>query len=109
VLFPRIECSLKGLTDVAIGGPITGTTGVAYPFTATMSPLTAIQPITYVWEASAHPPVTRTGGLNDTIYLAWDTPGPKTVTVTVLNIAGGVTDGHMIAVDQRVYLPAILK
>jgi hypothetical protein len=96
-------------TGVAIGGPMTGTTGVAYPFTARTSPLTASPPITYVWEASGHSAVTHTGGLSDTVHLAWDTPGTKTVTVTALNSAGGVTDKHAIAVDQRVYLPAILK
>jgi hypothetical protein len=94
---------------VAISGPITGTTGVSYSFTATMSPLTAALPITYVWDASGHSPVTRTGGLSDTVPLMWNAPGTQVITVTALNTAGEVSDTHTIAVDQRVFLPAILK
>jgi hypothetical protein len=37
------------LTGITITGPVTGTTGVAYAFTATIAPPTATLPITYTW------------------------------------------------------------
>ncbi len=100
--FPRIECSLKPLTDVAISGSITGTTGVTYSFTATSSPLKATQPITYVWQASGQTPVTSTGGLSNTLAFVWTTPGTQIITVTAQNMATVVTDTHIITISLSV-------
>ena len=69
----------------------------------------ATQPLSYTWEASEHDPITRTAILSDTISFSWATPGPKIVTVKVMNAGGVAMDERMIVVDQRIYLPVIIK
>ncbi len=108
--FPRIECSnLTPLANIAISGPIAGAANVTYSFTAMTSPLTAARPITYVWQASGQSPITSTGGLSDTLSFVWNTHGTQIITVTAQNIAGVMTDTHVIIIGQRSYLPIILK
>jgi hypothetical protein len=46
--------------SVTLSGPTTGRIGTAYTFTTTVSPISATMPITYVWQATGQPPVTRT-------------------------------------------------
>ena len=99
--FPRIECSLKPLTDVVISGSTTGAVNVAYGFTATTSPITATQPITYLWRASGQSPVTNTNGLSDTMTFAWPVSGTQFITVTAQNHAGVVTDTHIITIGSH--------
>ena len=55
--FPRIDCTAKPPTGVTIDGPGTGLVNLAYPFTATVSPITATQPLTVEMHA-----VVRRGG-----------------------------------------------
>jgi hypothetical protein len=102
-------------SSVDIAGPTTGITQTIYAFTATVSPGTTTQPITYVWEATDQTPVTHTGGdLDDTINFTWNVTGTKTITVTATNITNiGVTHVHDITIDDAqgssVYLPIIIK
>jgi hypothetical protein len=96
-------------TDVVISGPTTGMVNTAYTFTATVSPITATQPITYVWRATGQDPMTHTGGLSRTIPFTWSLPGTHTITVTATNVAATVTDTHVITVKQMIYLPLILN
>ncbi len=76
--------------EVAVSGLITGATNTSLVFTATVSPLTATTPITYIWQASGLLPVTHVGGLRDSVMFnwPWGANGAQTVTVTANNDAG---------------------
>ncbi|MBN1889167.1 MAG: PKD domain-containing protein [Thermoflexales bacterium] len=87
---------IVGPGAVTIGGPQAGFAGAAYDFSATVSPISATCPITYLWEAAGHSPVTHTGGLSDTTAFTWGAPGIKMVTVTATNV-GGVLSGAVSA------------
>ena len=39
-------------TDVVLSGPLSGSVGASQTFAAVVSPITAAQPITYVWQAT---------------------------------------------------------
>ncbi|HDQ73409.1 MAG TPA: DUF11 domain-containing protein [Chloroflexi bacterium] len=82
--------------SVAIEGPAEGFTGQTHTFVAAVDPITVAQPITYVWRATGHAPVTRTGGLSDTLLLAWDAPGAHSVTLAISNFGGAITSAHAI-------------
>ena len=99
-------------TRVDIAGPAQGFTRATYPFTATVSPPAASQPLLFYWEATGLPPVTHTGGVTDTARFAWLTPGSKAVTVTISNGAGRVWNHHWLAIDRRtaqIYLPLVVR
>jgi hypothetical protein len=105
-----IPCSSPG--GVTISGPATWFTGMSTAFTATVSPLSATQPLTYTWQASGQPTIIQTGGITNTIVYTWAVTGTKTITVTVENEVGGpVMTTHTIEVVEplRVYLPVVLK
>ena len=84
---------------VTINGPLTGDVNVAHTFSAAVSPLTATQPITYAWQATAQSPVTHTNGLSDTINFSWSESGTHTITATASNAYGMVTDTHTITIS----------
>jgi subtilisin family serine protease len=107
--FPRIECSFKSVEAVEINGPITGFTGDNYAFTVNISPITATQPITYMWEATGQSPIINMGGISDTVTFDWGTPGSQVISVTVKSIGAEVTNTHQILINSRNYLPVILK
>ncbi len=95
------SCGQAGVApqDVTINGPIVGDVNTSYAFTATVSPLDATQPITYVWEADGQPTITHTGGITDVISLSWPLTGTYGLTVTAVNPHGGpVSDTHVIAI-----------
>jgi hypothetical protein len=96
-------------TNVIINGPATGAVNTSYTFTATVSPITATQPITYVWRATGQDPMTQTSDLSHTISLTWSVPSPHIITTTAANGAGAVTNTHIITIHQIVYLPLILN
>ncbi len=96
-----IVVSATPLTGVDISGPATGFFNTYYAFTAGAGPITATQPITYVWQTGGQPPVIRTGGLSNTVTFAWGITGTHTITVVAGNIAGAtVTATHTITVVQ---------
>lgn len=102
--FTRIHAltALKSILPIAptalsLDGPATGSVGVAYSFTATLTPVTATLPITYHWEATDLLAVTQVDDRQHTQSLAWSTPGTKTLTVTALNGAGAVSATHTIS------------
>ena len=86
-----------GPAGVAIAGPSMGAVQVSHTFTATVSPVSTTLPITYSWRASGQEPVTRSGGLSDTVTFNWDTAAAQTVTVTVANAIDTVTDTHVVS------------
>ena len=99
-------------TQVAITGRSTGCTQIAYPFIATVSPATATQPITFVWQATGQSPVTHTGYVNDdTITCTWIVTGTHGITVTAINAASAVAGIHEIRIDpaRRLYLPLVMR
>jgi len=88
-------------TGVDITGPTTGVVEADYTFNATVSPITATQPITYVWQATGQAPVTHTGGgSNDTVTFSWNTFGPQVITVTATNAGGTVTQTHQVTISS---------
>jgi hypothetical protein len=82
------------LTDVSISGPTEGVVNTAYVFTATVSPVTATQPITFSWQATGQTSAMHTSNsLSDTMAFTWPqgTAGAQAITVTAMNAAGAVT------------------
>jgi hypothetical protein len=92
------------LSEVTITGPIEGFDQTPYPFTATTSPSSTLQPITYAWQATERPPITNTSGLSDVAQFKWNTPGTKTITVTATNAASFVSNTYTIALDASICL-----
>jgi hypothetical protein len=83
--------------SLAISGPITGETGLAHSFTATVAPPTTTTPIIYSWQATDQPTLLHAGGLTNTVTFSWLGTGPKTITVTATNVSGHVvTATHLI-------------
>ena len=86
-------------TVVWIAGPTKAAVNTAYTFNATVSPITATRPITYVWQATGQSPVTHTGGgLNDAVTFTWPTTGTQTITVTATNAGGTATQTHQVTI-----------
>jgi hypothetical protein len=88
--------------SVAIDGPVTGTVGTIYAFTAVISPATATPPITYAWS-----PVPSDGQGTAAVTYAWPTAGAKVLSVTVESAGGIVSDMHTIALVVPVESVAI--
>jgi len=83
-------------TGIIIGGPTEGIVGESYVFTATVSPPTATLPLTYTWS-----PIPDSGQGTETATYNWATPGPKTISVTVENVAGAAPPGtHDIVIAE---------
>jgi phosphodiesterase/alkaline phosphatase D-like protein len=107
--------TLAPLVAVTIDGPVTGTISVTHSFTATVRPISATTPITYVWQASDQTPVTQTGQVSDTARFAWPVTGTKTVTVIARNGGPPASNTHTITVTanrirrEKIYLPLILR
>ena len=85
-------------TGVTITGPATGTVNTAYIFTATVSPITATTPISYVWTPA---PNSGQGTLAIVSY-TWAVTGVKRISVMAQNIGGTVTDTHDITISSQV-------
>ncbi len=72
------------IAELQITGPLSGTINQVYTFTASIAPISATTPITYLWEATGHPIQTTSTG---TLRLLWRTAGLQTITVTASNSA----------------------
>jgi len=83
---------------VAIRGPQEILISQPYTFTAASILNEGVLPITYTWQASGMLPVTHTGGLTDTLELAWSEPGTHTITVTAQTIGFSAQDTHQVTV-----------
>jgi len=86
---------------VNIDGPASGVTNDSILFDAVVNPISTTTPITFVWQASGLETVTDTGGIGDIQSFSWDEPGPKTITVTVMNPAGEITGYHAITISEQ--------
>jgi uncharacterized repeat protein (TIGR01451 family) len=103
---------ISPVESAVISNTAKGYLEVGYPFTATVSPITATFPITYLWEATEQLPVTHSNdSLTDPITFTWNTTGTKSITVTAINIGGMVTNTHAITIETlpKVYLPIVTR
>jgi uncharacterized repeat protein (TIGR01451 family) len=85
-----------------LSGPAEGLVNVPYAFTASVSPFTAEQPVTYVWQVAGQAPLTQTGGLSTTAVLSWDTVGSKGITVTATNTRNRAVATHAVTIGAPV-------
>jgi hypothetical protein len=107
VLCPADVVRIAGLS---LSGPATGLLNLPYEYVAATAPITATQPITYVWEASGHAPQTVVGGVGSTVLFDWPAPGTQAVTVTVSNLGSSVTSSALINIqDYKLYLPKTVR
>lgn len=98
----RVEETAIPLQSLSLVGPSEGLVSRTYLFTATVEPMLASQPITFVWQASGQPPITTTNGLSDVVGLVWETAGIYSVTVTAHNLLNSVTATQSIVVSSNV-------
>ena len=94
-------------SSIDITGPITGTTGLDYAFTATIVPTLTTQPLAYTWQADEQATIVQTNGITDTAVFQWLIPGTKTITVTASNGLNTVTATHNITISQPLPEPII--
>jgi CSLREA domain-containing protein len=87
-------------TLITITGPSVGIVGQSYPFTANVEPISTTLPLNYAWQISDMPPFTSTGGLTDTVNIAWGTPGSQAITVTASNPSGSASATHIITITD---------
>jgi uncharacterized repeat protein (TIGR01451 family) len=94
-------------TAVQISGPVTGTVGLGYVFTATVAPPTTTLPIVYTWS-----PLPVTGQGSAVVSYTWAITGTQTITVVASNVGGSVTSTYTIRLNEerkKVYLPIVRK
>jgi hypothetical protein len=105
------EAGTIKLTSVQITGPDTGVLSTTYTFTATISPISATTPITYVWEATGVPSVTHfTTSISDTAAFSWTVAGYQVITVTASNGYGSAVTTHTIkTAGYEIYLPIVIR
>ena len=94
-----IDVPVTAPADVEISGPQTGFTGIAYDFTAGVTPPTTTLPVTYTWTATGQSPVVHSGALSDGVSFTWNTVGTKTIMVTAENDAGSVSASTTIVIS----------
>jgi len=88
-------------TSVTISGDTSGPVNSNQSFVASMLPITATQPVTYVWDATNQTPITHTGkGISDTVSFNCSGTGAQVITVTVNNGMGSQTDTHAFTVTS---------
>ena len=71
--------------SIEINGPLVGLVDETYFFTATVRPISTPLPIEYTWQASEQAQVSHIGGVMDTNFFSWQTPGIKLIKVTANN------------------------
>ena len=102
------------LDQVSVTGPITGSTGISYTFSISVTPAVATTPFSYTLKATDI--ATQTLTTNAAVVTAryrWATPGVKTIVVRVKNELGEVSVTHTITLvadsggTRKVYLPLV--
>ncbi len=73
---------LQALTDLNVTGPTSGLINTLYPFTGTIAPSNASEPIYYTWT-----PTPTTGQSTPNATYQWATPGLHTLTLQAENCA----------------------
>ncbi len=82
------------LAGVGLAGPVEGTVGVSYVFTATIVPTDATEPITYTWTPL---PAMGAGAI---VTYTWEVTGAQTITVMAENCSESVSATHVITISQ---------
>jgi uncharacterized repeat protein (TIGR01451 family) len=82
------------LARVVLLGPLQGYTGIAYPFTAIITPADLASPITYTWS----PPPGAGAGTAVATY-TWSTSGTYPITVWAEDNYTTVSDTHTVAIS----------
>ena len=104
------------MNDVAIAGPLTGTAGISYTFTITVSPVSATTPFSYTIKATdiATQTLVSSADVLNARY-QWVAPGVKQIDVVVQNELGTVTTAHTITLvaapstSKNIYLPLVIR
>jgi hypothetical protein len=103
--------SCTPVASVSVSGPVTGTVGMTYNFTATVSPPDASQPIAYGWS-----PEPASGQGTAMVTYTWMTTGTKLINVTMSNCSGANTasDDHTIFISGEIewlyiHLPLVVR
>jgi len=94
---PPLAVKIKGVTA--------GLLNNSYIFSATTSPITTTQLLTYMWQATGNPTMARQQGnltninqlLQNAVSFRWTTPGIQVITVTVMNGAGSATAVYSVS------------
>ncbi|MDM8526634.1 FG-GAP-like repeat-containing protein [Anaerolineales bacterium HSG24] len=100
---------------VSISGTLTPTIVAGsrhITLTASVLPLTTTMPITYIWQATDRTEnVVSSNELTQTSVLSWplNSGGWKTITVTVMNVAGTVSSTIEVYLPGGIYLPVLLR
>lgn len=84
---------------MTLTAPVTGLVDTSYTLTATVEPPDTSLPLNYLWQVAGMEPLTHTGGLSDTLDLAWSQPGEQVITVTASNGGGEVSAWQAIWID----------
>ncbi len=98
---------LVPIERVSITGPLEIRSGVDTVFTATVSPDSATQPISYTWS-----PTPTTGQGRAVVTYNWSSTGTKMISVKAENIVNSVTGTYTTTVNvprKKVYLPLALR
>jgi hypothetical protein len=96
--------------NVAVTGATLARVDEPQTYVASVNPITATLPITYVWQAADHSPITVSSGLSSSATFTWTTFGLKDVSVIAFNIGGlASSDPLSVLVGRPTFLPLILK
>ena len=119
--FANVSGSSTPIAPISVipTGSALGIINVSYTFTATVSPITTTQPITYLWQATGLTPQIHHGrGRTDTATFTWpsDATGIKTISVSASNQVGTAYGSNSILISATpiifshwIYLPAIRR
>jgi hypothetical protein len=105
--FPLVIMQPPVALDVS--GPETGSVQSTSTFTATVAPITATLPITYVWSIDEQVILIHPSGITDSVTLPWYQPGLHEVAVSASNRIGVIVDSQPITVFIKLYIPAAYK
>jgi exo-beta-1,3-glucanase (GH17 family) len=103
---------------VYIAGPALITVGQAALFTASVEPVSATLPLTYVWQMAEQPGITHVGDLQDVFTGAAHATGEQTITITAANAQGSVAaqlsilampDDTSTVAPSSAYLPMLAR
>ncbi|MGC9400171.1 MAG: alkaline phosphatase [Anaerolineae bacterium] len=111
-LYEVMHTALTAPFRLTLEGVSTGFTFTAYPFTATVHPLTNTLPFTFTWTTDEEEALFVSRGLSSTVALSWTHPAHHTLTATVESPEVTLVATHTIEVAQRwfdLYLPLILR
>ncbi|MEW5959781.1 MAG: PKD domain-containing protein [Chloroflexota bacterium] len=97
-----LDISVTGLT---LNGPVQGHPFTGQTFVASVSPITATLPLTYVWRAEVQPLTTQWSGLGSTASFTWTIPGAYEVTVTATDPQSNTVSGRHTIVITNTTLP----